>query len=92
VVDELVSALQDVSLSSGVDIKTILQGLKTTRGSGSGTGLTPTQTQQPLPTPSTFTEKQLLDAMRSGLGNTLVKQIIDTGASSPLPPPKTPTG
>lgn len=89
VVEELVSALQDVGMDSGVDIKTIVRGLKASRGenglslaAGGGGGGAPMM--PPSKAAALFDEKQVLDAMRKGLGNALVKRIIDGGAEFEL--------
>jgi len=80
VVEELVSALQDVSKDSGVDIKTIVRGLKAARDGGKeggggivfGGGRMGGGGRK-----SAWDEKQVLGAMRKGAGNMLVKRIID---------------
>lgn len=79
VVGELVSALQDVGKDTGVDIKTIVRGLKAARadgagGGGGGGGLAP-----PPVRPPAFDERKVQEAMRKGVGNALVKRIVEAG-------------
>ncbi|TFJ84688.1 hypothetical protein NSK_004152 [Nannochloropsis salina CCMP1776] len=78
VVEELVNALQDVSQEAGVDFKTIVRGLKASRGEGGGEGGLgfPSSGESALKK-SVWDERQVLEAMRKGAGNALVKRMID---------------
>ena len=86
VVEELVSALQDVSKDSGVDFKTIVRGLKAAREGGKegGGGLSFGGGMVGMGggggRKSAWDEKQVLEAMKKGAGNALVKRIIDGGS------------
>lgn len=86
VVQELMEALQDVQRrDASVDIKSLVRGLVEARQAQGG-GLAPASSSSS----SSFEEVEVLKAMRGGLGNALVKRIIEEeglpsgGAPAPL--------